>query len=313
MPRSEYKVSDPLSFRLGLGKDGVHSLTAWKEELVQTLNTMEAKTPNSRYRRTMYGGETAVPPVPTIHVQETSNHNISTLDVTNIEYGYAITSDARTSLKPMQPTPPSSASVYSDGFNTARSSAITMIDQAANSATSLLTFQEQQEAARTIYDSPTKPKSRGYHLPMQQPPIRKSSITYIRSDENVYTSQQPVRAQSRTPSLRLSNSLKKQNIPKLLLKEGATPSRSPFRKLTLLTNRDGNLPAEDNVESGAGTPPLSISKKTKKDVSGLRPLKLARSATTKARGLLRQTEILPEVVVRPPSANENDMFTYSFQ
>ena len=35
--------------------------------------------------------------------------------------------------------------------------------------------------------------------------------------------------------------------------------------------------------------------------SGLKPLKLARSATTKARGVLRQGEVLPDVVVRPPS------------
>jgi hypothetical protein len=35
--------------------------------------------------------------------------------------------------------------------------------------------------------------------------------------------------------------------------------------------------------------------------SGLKPLTLARSATAKARGLLRQGEVLPDVVVRPPS------------
>lgn len=47
--------------------------------------------------------------------------------------------------------------------------------------------------------------------------------------------------------------------------------------------------ATDNVTNGA-TPG-----------SGLKPLTLARSATAKARGLLRQGEALPDVVVRPPS------------
>lgn len=46
--------------------------------------------------------------------------------------------------------------------------------------------------------------------------------------------------------------------------------------------------------------------------SGLKPLKLARSATSKARGVLRNGEVLPSVVVRPPSTSSHTGFAYSF-
>lgn len=270
---------------------------------MQTLSSMEAKTPSARYRRTIHiEGEPRVPPVPSL------KGNISVADIP-IEYGYAVTSDD----VPVLPTPPTSASVYSDGFNTARSSAVTAVDPAFNSAIALLTFREQQEAARATYELSTTSKSRGYHLPLHQPPLRKSSLKYINSDENAEPSRQPIQGQARIPSLRLSSSFNKQNIPKSSLKEDVTTSRSPLRKLTLLGNRDGNRPLEDNVDSGASTSPLSINKRTKKDASGLRPLRLARSATAKARGLLRQKEVLPEVVVRPPSTNEDEIAIYSFQ
>ncbi|GJJ07275.1 hypothetical protein Clacol_001475 [Clathrus columnatus] len=292
---------------LGLGKDGVHSLTVWKDELVQTLNSVETTTPSNRHRRTVYGGETNVPPVPTILVQEPSRRNIFTLDLSNVEYGFAITPDHPGTSRPFaQLSPPTSASVYSEGFNTARSSSLTMVDSATS-----LTFQNQQEASRTICEPSPMSKLRGYHLPLQRSPIRKSSVTYIKSNENENTCRLPVQAQSRTSSLRLSNSLRKQNIPKTPSKDDVTSSRTPLRKLTLLANRDPNRShdePEDSVGSGAGTPPLAISKKLGKDVSGLRPLQLARSATAKARGFLRQNEVLPEVVVRPPSINEDETF-----
>ena len=42
-------------------------------------------------------------------------------------------------------------------------------------------------------------------------------------------------------------------------------------------------------------------------------LTLVRSETSKKRGILRKTEILPDVVVRPPSLSEHTEFAYSFR
>ena len=55
-------------------------------------------------------------------------------------------------------------------------------------------------------------------------------------------------------------------------------------------NRTMASAGKGSSDAGAGTPG-----------SGLKPLRLARSATAKARGVLRQSETLPEFVVRPPS------------
>ena len=49
------------------------------------------------------------------------------------------------------------------------------------------------------------------------------------------------------------------------------------------------------------------------DIVGLRPLKLTRSETTKERAMLRNKEVLPDVVVRPPSEAQNDVNRYGWE
>ncbi|KAF8592665.1 hypothetical protein K439DRAFT_1625998 [Ramaria rubella] len=299
---------------LGLGKDGIHSLSAWKEELVRVLDGFEAKTPSTtRHRRTVHGGEAEVP---VVMVQKTSS---GTLDAVNeesqVEFGYALTTDdqRRASVRTFGPTPPTSASVYSNGFNTARSSMATMVENLPTSATALLqpTFNEQQNHAHTSSKVATQNKTRSYHLP-----VRKSSVVYIKSDDEGWTSP-PVQTDTQVKSRQwLPRASAKQNIPGTSKTFTTDSEPSPLRKLTLLGHRDMNL--NGSGPGSPGTPPLTISKKIRKHSdkenggSGLRPLKLARSATAKARGLLRQNEVLPNVIVRPPSASNHTGFGYSF-
>jgi len=89
-----------------------------------------------------------------------------------------------------------------------------------------------------------------------------------------------------------------------------------LRPLSLLQDRDPNIVASPVI---ASTRPLTIGKKQKKsrvvepvgdeNVNAgqppkrkrLKSLKLVRSETSKMRGLLRKDEVLPHVVIRPPS------------
>lgn len=295
--------------RLGLGKDGVHSLAAWKEELVKVLGNFETKTPSSttRHRRTVYGGETGVPPVPSLNTRKLSSdtrdtqHLNEASDASHIEFGYAMTSDDQRNLvRGSNFTPPTSASVYSDGFNTARSSLATMVEQPPTSATTLLprSFRREQER---FYNAPSelytqKSQASPYHLPRD--PSRRSSIVYIKSGENIPSTLQNTQSNSKN-ALRSS-------VKRLIPQKSFNAENSPLRKFTLLGTRDLNRSTNDTE---SGTPPLSISKKIKKEPSekerGLRPLKLARSATAKARGLLRQDGVLPDIVVRSPSTSSH--------
>ncbi|KAF8341527.1 uncharacterized protein EI90DRAFT_3150614 [Cantharellus anzutake] len=129
------------------------------------------------------------------------------------------------------------------------------------------------------------------------------------------------------------------------------PSKSPFRPLSLLQGRNPNTPKDSSMSvtdkktlplntpkrsmksttsSGTSTTEKKKSKKSTTSsqfqdenrieedmpdtpVSGLRPLRLARSATSKARGILRKQEVLPDVFVRPPSTSTHQGFSYSFR
>jgi hypothetical protein len=106
-----------------------------------------------------------------------------------------------------------------------------------------------------------------------------------------------------------------------------------LRPLTLLKGRDNNL-ASHLPEFLTEIRPLNLVKKQKlhraeKEVhnentdpnarvcsrggKNLKPLKLARSETNKMRGILRQTEVLPHVVVRPPSESNQSVLEYRFR
>ncbi|KAI0041310.1 hypothetical protein FA95DRAFT_1683291 [Auriscalpium vulgare] len=112
----------------------------------------------------------------------------------------------------------------------------------------------------------------------------------------------------------------------------STPEAAPsspgggLRPLALLQERNA-------AEPPAGTRALSIGKKTKQKApkaskrdqenadqenatptrKRLRSLKLGRSDTTRERAVLRATEALPDVVVRPPSQSYHSGYAYTFR
>ncbi|KAF9514142.1 hypothetical protein BS47DRAFT_1392719 [Hydnum rufescens UP504] len=118
---------------------------------------------------------------------------------------------------------------------------------------------------------------------------------------------------------------------------------TPLRPLSLLQGRNSNTPKDSATTQPLATPkqPSTTPKRSNAPSStgttaekkrrskaggfqdenqmvpstpgsGLKPLKLARSATSKARGVLRKEEVLPSVVVRPPSTSSHNGFAYSF-
>ncbi|TBU47242.1 hypothetical protein BD309DRAFT_1016512 [Dichomitus squalens] len=176
-------------------------------------------------------------------------------------------------------------------------------------------------ASSTPHESQrTKPKSKNRDVPpvpqLRDGPkaSRRSSIRYIVSDENA-----PVTAES--PKVETSRGLAQWGArairplvpksPKSKSKKNerkiASPPAGGLRPLSLLQDRDVNQVRSE-------TKPLSVGKRSKgsdenadpmgslgKIKASLKPLKLNRSETTKERALLRQKEVLPDVVVRPPS------------
>jgi hypothetical protein len=112
------------------------------------------------------------------------------------------------------------------------------------------------------------------------------------------------------------------------LHRNPTGSKDGLRPLTLLQDR-ANINANSNHISEVR--PLSLAKKQKSRTvpqdentnvttttpkgknKNIKLLTLARSDTSKKRGILRKTEILPDVVVRPPSMTAHTEFAYSFR
>ncbi|OBZ70082.1 hypothetical protein A0H81_09613, partial [Grifola frondosa] len=158
-------------------------------------------------------------------------------------------------------------------------------------------------------------------LPAEASPARHSKIKYIVSDEN--TPESPKVPVSPKSVAQWSSRAVRPLVPKSP-KSKVKPKKSKFasppggglRPLSLLQDRDGNMGPSSQTQ------PLSFGKKQNtvndenvnpnaRGKKGLKPLKLSRSETTKARAVLRQEEVLPDVVVRPPSGH--DGFGYAFR
>ncbi|KAF8640126.1 hypothetical protein AX17_001362 [Amanita inopinata Kibby_2008] len=93
---------------------------------------------------------------------------------------------------------------------------------------------------------------------------------------------------------------------------GTMPKLRETRPLSLgkkQKSRAGMKPPSENLQDENAPPSRETSLKSK----GLKPLKLSRSETAKMRGILRKNEVLPEVIVRPPSTvTENTAFAYNY-
>ncbi|KAL6309855.1 hypothetical protein BKA93DRAFT_925199 [Sparassis latifolia] len=313
---------------LSLGKDGIHALTTWRNDLNQALEGgvgqyFSLSTNDINRRKTVLGNE-VITPAPLNVVMEEDEHLRPSTPGAHLTRA--------TSTHAIGATPPHSADVPS-GVNTARNSLailITALDQelrmphSANSDATLFEFDNVgPQAESTPYET-----HKAHSRPSSQnaPPVpklpedmntntRRSSIVYIRSDENAAPSPKQSSISPKSFS-EWSTRAVRPLVPKSKAKKSAQSSAagvpgspSGLRPLSLLQDRDVNR------DASIGTRALAAKKKQKKTdenanpyataKKGLKPLKLVRNDTTKARALLRKDEVLPDVVVRPPSTHES--------
>ncbi|KAL0059654.1 hypothetical protein AAF712_013619 [Marasmius tenuissimus] len=350
---------------LGLGKDGVHSFANWANDVGRALETRIGQytaVPSSveinARRNTVFGGESSS------HVRSETTGRApvsSTL-------GRAM-STRTLGLRAEVP----------HGVDTARSSIVSMNrDHIPASAASTVTLFDDFAAAGPQAES--TPHNNGSHKRITEeddvPPLptanqltgtnrnsRRSSIVYIKSDENA-TVTPPNHVNNANATSSTSSSLAQWSsravrplIPKsakLLRKvskasppassaaqdENSKPEspKTGLRPLSLLQARDTNADFNSNgvvetVVEKSNTRPLILGKKQKsrgapkagdenanpveplrtKAKHNLKPLKLARSETSKMRGILRAQEEVPNVVVRPPSTVDQYAYAYNFR
>ncbi|KAJ7126406.1 hypothetical protein C8R43DRAFT_931944, partial [Mycena crocata] len=312
---------------LSLGKDGVHSLANWKEDLSRALETKVGQytaLPSNvdiGRRATVFGGES---------IPNTMSHLHAVAE--EDEQPARLTRGLSSRRLGLQSDVPHDARLSMDSFN------VSAMPASAASTATLFDFEAGLQSGPQAESTPhntvsNKPvyKQRPPPLPLPVPehvmqtsrvlPARRSSIVYISSNDHVSPTS-PADAESApiTPSAMASIAQWSSRViakPAKLQRKisnavyGTTPKPgSPgLRPLTLLQDRDTN--------AGGGTPPLSLRKKHNKlrvvndenagldaplgGKRSLKPLQLARSETSKARGVLRREEVLPDLVVRPPS------------
>lgn len=316
---------------LSLGKDGIHALSTWRSDLNRALEnklqyTAVATNDESR-RNTIYGEEFA-------HANN---------------YLKAVREEDEVS-RPTSPARPYSTTGFPEtldvpeGMNTARNSLATLIsalDQelkmpppSAASEVTLFDFDPSHDGVveSTPHESKTRPASTKESIPPVPalPPkkaSKRSSIVYIKSDENAAPAPVPSQSQATTSSgfadwssRAVRPLMPKSKAAKLRVKtpkadqENVAPKG--LRPLSLLQDRDQNRSVTPE------TRPLALGKSSKKNVDGenvrressfkrtLRPLRLGRSETTKQRAILREQEVIPDVVIRPPSEFVGTSFNF---
>ncbi|KZT71488.1 hypothetical protein DAEQUDRAFT_687383 [Daedalea quercina L-15889] len=321
---------------LSLGKDGLHTLSMWRSELNQAIEGAvrhyTAVTTNDNRRNTFYGGAM---------FEGATSAALNMVDEReellrpNMEKAETLPVSTGTFGQP----PPTPDDVPAN-VNTARNSLATLItalDQelrlpplsSAASDVTLFDFDTTNGpvAESTPHESKARSRPSSYQPPPPVPQLpngtkasRRSSIIYIKSDENSPPVSKPATA-SKTVSQWSSRAVKPL-MPKTRMHKVAKDSLdvtqgSPrgLRPLSLLQDKNVNSPV-------AETRALSIGRKHKHvndenadpnpKAKGLKPLRLGRKDTTKERAALRKTETLPDVVVRPPSESQHNGFGYTF-
>ncbi|GLB34088.1 hypothetical protein LshimejAT787_0109720 [Lyophyllum shimeji] len=325
---------------LGLGKDGIHSLATWSADVRATLEVKVGQyiaTPSNvefGRRNTVFGGDSVPNMIPRLNaVQEHEDRTPASKGATGL--GRAM-STRSLGLRPEVP----------HSVDTARSSVVSAIQptSAASTVTLFEEFVDDLESGPQAESTPhntvsSKPSSRHAAPPMPKQ-NRRSSIVYIKSDNHetpTNTPAEPASTSAISALAQWSTRAVRPLIPKASKlqrkmsnadsSQPAAKSGSPggnLRSLTLLQDRNINTDSPVLRE----TRPLTLGKRQKvrgaapvqdenahPDSSvrnkGLKPLKLVRSDTSKMRGLLRKDEVLPDVVVRPPSTTEHMGFAYS--
>ncbi|CAA7260118.1 unnamed protein product [Cyclocybe aegerita] len=326
---------------LSLGKESLHSLTAWGAEIRNALETR-------------VGQYTAVPS----HVDLGRRNTVSgTENLMNATSGLQSVEEE----EDKQSQPPAglarSMSTRSLGLradvphnvDTARSSIASIANMPPSAASTITLFEEFEAGLQSSTNAESTPhntvtqKSTTRHPPPPMPERPRSSIRYIKSDyiqndpvtypmENVMNANEPstsgispIASRSVRPLVPKASKLRRTSSGSTSPKEGG------LRQLTLLQDR-GNV---FNSNANANAPisqirPLTLGKRQKSRVAAqqdenanpgasprasknIKGLTLSRSETSKQRAVLRQNEVLPDVVVRPPSMTDHTGFVYSFR
>ncbi|KAF7792852.1 hypothetical protein EIP86_003953 [Pleurotus ostreatoroseus] len=338
---------------LSLEKDDMHSLSTWSNEINHALDNKE-----NQY--------TAIPDIAITDEGRTISMYDGAYPDTTYTHLNAVREEDE-ALRPASPVRPISTTGFPEtldvphSVDSTRNSMATLISALDQELHSPLRLAPQSFAASdvTLFDFNPGADGLGESTPLgaqgvagrrstdsnrsrssRVPPLvskitkktkaeRRSSIKYIRSDENTpsaaessFTSATSSKAASTTGIVEWSRFLPKksskaqlrakQNASAVADQENEPPSTSAqkvgLRSLALLQDRDAEI---------AQTRPLTIGKKNKNAPAytdenappkresslkkGLRPLRLNRNDTTKERAALRERETIPEVVVRPPS------------
>jgi hypothetical protein len=306
-------------------KDGSYSLSKWKAELDRALAIDREFNLTNRFninilddgnrRRTVWGGESTSELLDSVEEEEPKSPVVP-------EYLPLPTAVNRLSVE-------TGALTNGGGSTTPYENSIQTPSPAP---TDRFIVQQSEPKATPLHARPQEfvGKSKAFHLPQRSA----SRVKYIKSNESQSPSYEddnsndgyytPSNDQNQDNTRRVQNT----HQPRVL----AHPADSPLRPLSLVQGRNQSTPTFTE------TPPLRTSKKEKekdragsgkkkenvvvtstpasklpRSASGMKPLQLVRSATSKARGLLREEEILPEVVVRPPSSSIHNGFGYSFR
>ncbi|KAI0340897.1 hypothetical protein BDW22DRAFT_365380 [Trametopsis cervina] len=310
---------------LSLGKDGVHALSMWRNDLNEAIESYQsgATNPIDELRRnTVYGPELTDSRLNVLREEDEHSRPSSPGVYRPQSAGFLDSLDAPESVRRVDRN--SLATLIS-----ALDQELKMPPSAASDIT-LFDFNPAVDglAQSTPHESKIQPR-RSTEAPPPVPQLpskasKRSSIVYIKSDENA----PPVTAASSSTFTQWSTQAVQPLIPKskaqkLKLKasklenlENQPPSsKKGLRPLSLLQTHDTNV---DIDLSSNGTQPLSLGgkgKHSKKAARGdtenvrresslkraLKPLRLVRNETTKERATLRQREVIPAVVVRPPS------------
>ncbi|KIY73925.1 hypothetical protein CYLTODRAFT_341250 [Cylindrobasidium torrendii FP15055 ss-10] len=301
---------------LGLGKDGVHTLAA---EIGKALDKATGPNDRSNRRATVFGADAVANYMPTATgglqvVREEPRKAASDLSRAlstrslglRADVPHGIDSPARYS--PFERPPPSAAST------------VTLFEMNKDiNGFDYADFEKDLDASGPLAEStPHNTRAGHYTREEEVPPLptntisttastrmkknkRRSSIVYIKSDENSPVASPPEastgvnRMQSFVRAVRPLVGKKKQTS------EAGSTGKKGLRPLSLLQNRDVNTTASDAATPVApkqGVKPLSLGKKSRllTPANGVK-----RSDTNKERAALRQSEAVPALQVRPPS------------
>ncbi|KAJ4496843.1 hypothetical protein C8R41DRAFT_909392 [Lentinula lateritia] len=366
---------------LGLGKDGVQSLSYWSTELGRVIENRfgqyTAVPSNVEFRRnTVFGADSI--PNDLSNLRATPEEIVSQTDSRGPLLGRAMSTrslglraevphgvdTARSSIQSMHNiVPPSAASTvtlfedFVNGMEFGPQAESTPHNNIAHKRGSEdivpplpSSSQYRTSTASHQYRNPTN-KNRS-----SSASSRRSSIVYIKSDENATimppnaTSTSSTSAMSSLaqwssravrPLMPKSSKLQRKASKASPPTQNTSKPESPrgLRPLSLLQERDTNSAVGTGIQAAnsPGTRPLVLAKKegaaiskkakampvdenaspdaprSRRNKHNLKPLNLARSDTNKMRAILRQDELLPDVVVRPPSTTEHQVYAYSFR